>query len=84
MNGSFEGVLSDFGFSRVVEGAGSIEGPADSLGMNGTIRWMARELIHDEPGVPPAVGRTLASDMWALGCTFYEACQVIYHIPTID
>lgn len=83
VNDSFEGVLSNFGLSRVVEGAGSTEGLTDSLGTNGTIRWMARELIHDEPGAPTAAGPTLSSDIWALGCTFYEARQISYHLPTI-
>ncbi|KAF9464506.1 kinase-like domain-containing protein [Collybia nuda] len=73
VNNSFEGVLSDFALSQVVDdGFTPPTDLADTMDKNGCIRWMARELIYDEPEVPSPIGLTLASDTWAFGCTFYE------------
>lgn len=73
VNDDEEGVLSDFRFSRV---AG--ESDTSGLGMNVTIRWMAPELFcESEDDVRP----TLPSDIWALGCTVYEACGFVLVRP---
>lgn len=73
--------MGDFGLSRVVgDGPSEDTASSGSLGGCGTVRWMAPELVHDEPSVPPAAGPTLSSDVWAFGCMFYEARKYFHSI----
>lgn len=69
--------MSDFRLSRV---AGEID--ESGLGMNGTIRWMAPELLRGEPEA--AVCPTLPSDVWAFGCTFYEVRELLLVLQSIQ
>lgn len=79
VNNSCEGVLSDFGLSSVAED--TLCSPKSDIGMCGTIRWMAPELLQEEPDCSYFVGPTLFSDIWAFGCTFYEVSLIFtYHI----
>jgi serine/threonine protein kinase len=85
VNNSGEGVLGDFGQSRVAEGVARPSGNTTiSMGVTGTIRWMAPELLHDEPEGSRAVGPTLSSDVWAFGCTFYEASHILSYLYAVD
>jgi serine/threonine protein kinase len=39
----------------------------------GTLQWQAPEMLDEDPeGQFPASRKTMATDIWALGCTFYE------------
>ena len=64
INNKHEAVLTDFGLSKVVEKLSRSAGSSTSTGA-GALRWKAPELLRG--------GKvTLASDIWAFGCTSFE------------
>jgi len=67
---SFTAVLSDFGFSQVLEASGFTTSSTISPG---TIRYMARELL-DPKSTTTAPLATMQSDIWSEGMTGLEVC----------
>ncbi|KAH8112999.1 kinase-like domain-containing protein [Phellopilus nigrolimitatus] len=62
-------MLSDFGLSKVSGQDSSVSKPS------GTLRWMARELLEENPtasGSEVSARRSKASDIWSLAMTFLE------------
>ena len=56
-------LVCDFGLSRIVSKQDSKAAITTSTGLQGSVRWMARELIEETEG------HTIASDVWAYGMT---------------
>ena len=67
-------MLADFGLSKVIEDLNEVNMSSTSTACAGTLRWKAPELVETDSNN----GVTLASDIWALGCTIYE----VLYLPT--
>ncbi|KAJ7230379.1 kinase-like domain-containing protein, partial [Mycena pura] len=63
-------VLSDFGLSRSLERPTSYT--TSTYSMAGSLNWSSPELIRPWFDTEEACVKTLASDVWAFGCTVYE------------
>ena len=63
--------LSDFGLSRILES--TVTGLTTKT-INGTIRWMAYELMDADDAQQGGIFTT-ASDVWSLGMTILEVCD---------
>lgn len=67
MNDDLHAVLCDFGLASFVLASDLASGLTTTQSIRGSIRYMSPELhLADEPK------HTLASDVWAWGCTAYE------------
>ncbi|KIO23072.1 hypothetical protein M407DRAFT_78537, partial [Tulasnella calospora MUT 4182] len=67
INDSIHAVLCDFGLASFVQESGMSSGLTTSQSIKGSIRYMSPELHLEED-----VKHTLASDVWAWGCTVFE------------
>jgi len=67
---SCHAVLTDFGLSQVIEDLIGPSGNTTST-CQGTVRWMAPELILDDEN-NKMLQLTFGSDVWSFGCTAYE------------
>ncbi|QRV88178.1 Tyrosine kinase catalytic domain protein [Ceratobasidium sp. AG-Ba] len=78
---NFQLQLSDFGLSKISREEASSH-VSKSIHLNA--RWMSPELFSEHHGDATRIPRrTLASDIWALGCTFYEiitSCTPFHNI----
>lgn len=69
-----EAVLTDFGLSKVVEDLNTAAGSSTTTVGAGSLRWKAPELLKIP--MSESVNVTLASDVWAFGCTTYQLLTV--------
>ncbi|KAG8924876.1 hypothetical protein FRC00_004594, partial [Tulasnella sp. 408] len=67
INDSLNTVLCDFGLASFVQESGISSGLTTSQSIKGSIRYMSPELHLEEDAK-----HTLASDVWAWGCTAFE------------
>ncbi|KAG8962358.1 Ras GTPase [Tulasnella sp. 425] len=67
MDDSFHAVLCDFGLASFIQESGISSGLTTSQSIKGSIRYMSPELHLEEDAK-----HTLASDVWAWGCTAFE------------
>lgn len=72
-------LISDFGLSKLIGHESSM-----SVGA-GSVRWMARELLHVEPspGAEISARRSKASDIWALGMTILVCVLMVSRSPNL-
>ena len=73
MNSDGHPMLADFGISRFV----SVNGEPAEVSYEGSIRWMARELIRTLMSESSHLVHTKESDVWAFGMVVYvsDTCQ---------
>ena len=66
-------MLSDFGISRFV----SVNGEPAEASYEGSIRWMAKELIDELVSGSGRLVHTKESDIWSFGMVVYvsDTCQ---------
>jgi serine/threonine protein kinase len=72
-------VLTDFGLSKVTEGLNKAAGSSTSNAGAGTLRWKAPELFRTSTSGTV----TLASDVWAFGCTAYQVYPLFFRASFI-
>ena len=73
MNSDGHPMLADFGISRFV----SVNGEPAEASYEGSIRWMAVELIDELMSGSGRLVHTKGSDVWAFGMVVYvsDTCQ---------
>ncbi|KAG9043783.1 Negative regulator of mitotic exit [Tulasnella sp. UAMH 9824] len=72
---TLQAVLCDFGLASFIQESGMSSGLTTSRPIKGSLRYMSPELIlHDE------AKHTLASDVWAWGCTVFEVGSLTLEI----
>ncbi|KAG8931427.1 hypothetical protein FRC01_001320 [Tulasnella sp. 417] len=67
INDSLQAVLGDFGLASLMQESDTSSGLTTSRTPKGSLRYMSPELHLEEDARP-----TLASDVWAWGCTAFE------------
>lgn len=73
--------LTDFGLSRIRTDQSLVQTIAASTTLACSHRWAAPELFGDEE---EDAHPTMPSDMWALGCVYYEVLQLSLTMTIID
>ncbi|KAG8914874.1 hypothetical protein FRC01_003880, partial [Tulasnella sp. 417] len=81
INDSLHAVLGDFGLASLMQDSDTSSGLTTSRTAKGSLRYMSPELHLEDDARP-----TLASDVWAWGCTAFEVVtgRLPYHEATKD
>ncbi|KAG8911430.1 hypothetical protein FRC01_005717, partial [Tulasnella sp. 417] len=75
INGSLHAVLGDFGLASLMQDSDTSSGLTTSRTAKGSLRYMSPELHLEDDAKP-----TLASDVWAWGCTAFEVNLLVFQI----
>lgn len=67
INNKLDAVLCDFGLAKFINDSDTPSGLTTSRTIKGSIRYMSPELVVENDAK-----HTLASDIWAWGCTAFE------------